>query len=317
MRWLVRSVAIALCFLLLSAPPVLQRWIGGDTRAYVVTTLVLVLIGAWLVASWRVQEPDAEIEGPHSLAWGAAAAVAATVLLVVICRGWLREILAVPIDPFRGDMLVVVREGLRNAWLGLNPYTIYHVPWAAPLPYGPLLWGPYAVPFSLRLDLRFLTVAGQLFAPIACAVAAAAFAWRGRVSAAAGSVLMLAVIGFSRDLLRFTVTAHTPVYWPLLVVLAWLVTRERWLAAGVVLGLLIAARSTMVAMVPVLLMAVWVRDRRALVQTAIAMLLAAVLPFVPFAIVDMKALVYACTAATRKSSRRWSGRIRPCRTRSA
>src|SRR6185295_10779799 len=164
MRWLVRSVAIALCFLLLSAPPVLQRWIGGDTRAYVVTTLVLALIGAWLLASWGAHEPDTTLDGPRSLGWPAVVTVAATALVLVICRGWLRAILAVPIDPFRGDMLVVVREGLRNVWLGLNPYTIYHVPWAAPLPYGPLLWGPYAVPFSLQLDLRFLTIAGQLFA---------------------------------------------------------------------------------------------------------------------------------------------------------
>src|SRR5580765_5498807 len=105
MRWLVRSVAIALCFLLLSAPPILQRWIGGDTRAYALTTLVLALISAWLVASWRGEEPDATLDGPRSLVWPAAAAVAATALVLVICRGWLREILAVPIDPFRGDML--------------------------------------------------------------------------------------------------------------------------------------------------------------------------------------------------------------------
>src|SRR5580765_7240292 len=145
MRWLVRSVAIAVSFLLLSAPPILQRWIGGDTRAYVVTTLVLVLIAAWVVVSWRAHEPEATLEGRRSPVWPAVAAGATMALVLVICRGWLREILAVPIDPFRGDMLVVVREGLRNVRLGLNPYAIYHVPWAAPLPYGPLLWGPYAV----------------------------------------------------------------------------------------------------------------------------------------------------------------------------
>ena len=77
-------------------------------------------------------------------------------------------------------MLVVVREGLRRFLKGMNPYTIYHVPWPAPLPYGPLLWAPYAIPMLMRVDMRFLSVAGALFVPVSCGAAALASARRGR-----------------------------------------------------------------------------------------------------------------------------------------
>jgi len=302
MRTLVRSIAVVLSLLLLSAPARLQSVIGGDTRAYIVITVVLAVLEAWLVLSWRraddVVEPASA--SPRSMAWAAGAGALAFALVVVVCRAWLRGIFTVALDPYRGDMLVVVREGLRRIRLGLNPYTIYHVPWAAPLPYGPLLWGPFAIPMWLRLDLRFLTVAGALFVPIACAVAAAAFAARGQLAAAAGSLLMLAAIGFDPALRAFTLVGHTPVYWPLLALFAWLVTRERWRAAGVTLGLLVAARSTMVAVVPVLLIAVWLRDRRAAIGTAVLTFIAVAVPFLPFAIADPTSLTYAMYGSYEK-----------------
>ena len=50
---------------------------------------------------------------------------------------------------------------------------------------------------------------------------------------------------------------------PLLALFAWLVVERRWRAAAVTLGLLVVARSTTVALVPIFLMAVWQDDRRA------------------------------------------------------
>jgi hypothetical protein len=43
----------------------------------------------------------------------------------------------------------------------------------------------------------------------------------------------------------------------LLVVFAWLVVGRRWEAAAVAAGLLVVARTTMVALLPVLMMAIW------------------------------------------------------------
>ena len=47
-----RSLAIALGFVLLSSPPVLQGWTGGDTRAYVLATIALAVVNVLLVLSW-------------------------------------------------------------------------------------------------------------------------------------------------------------------------------------------------------------------------------------------------------------------------
>src|SRR5580765_8108120 len=183
-----RGLVVAAMFALLSAPPLLQRWVGGDTRAYVLVTIVMAVAGLALVAGWPASATaDTRTTRPAEAGryiWTAISATSAVALLVVAAHSWVGEILTIPIDPYRGDMLVVVREGLRRVFDGLNPYTIYHVPWAAPLPYGPMLWAPYAVPMALHLDLRFLTVAGELFVPIACAVAAVVSAWRGRLAPA-------------------------------------------------------------------------------------------------------------------------------------
>ena len=288
-------------FALLAAPAVLQRSFGGDTAPYIVTTIALALVTTALVAAWRdgsratADDVGARIPAtlsvlsPATLVVGAIAAV----LLFVACRAWILQILTIPIDPYRGDMLVLIREGLRRMGAGLNPYAIHHVPWAAPLSYGPLLWGPYAIPMLLRADLRFLTVAGELFVPVACAVAAVASAARRRLSTAAAALVMLGAIGLNGSLEQFTSAAHTPVYWPLVALFAWLTVRERWRAAAVLLGLLVVARTTMIAVVPVLLMAVWLRDRGNFAVVCALVALSIGLPFLPFALWDMRALTYA------------------------
>ena len=190
-------------------------------------------------------------------------------------------------------MLIVVQEGLRRLAQGRNPYTIYHVPWDAPLPYGPVLWGPYAIPMALHADIRFVTVAGELFVPAACAIAAAVAAWRGRLGAALGCLVLVAAMLRNPDLASFASIGHTPSYWPLLALFAWLVVRERWLAASVALGLLIVGRTTMVAIVPVLAMTVWKQDPRRIVPALALLTLAVVLPFLPFAVLDARGLGYA------------------------
>jgi hypothetical protein len=286
-----RSVAVALSFALLSSPPLLQTWVGGDTRAYVSATIALAVINILLVLSWTVQ--DAPQRSPFKPALGVAVAIGASWLLFTACRAWLHQILTIPHDPQRADMLIVVQQGLQRMLQGKDPYTIYHVPWEAPLPYGPMLWGPYALPMALHADVRFLTVAGELFVPVACAMAASLSAARGRIAACAGCLLMLAAMCLNPDLERFASIGHTPVYWPLLALFAWLVAGERWFASAIALGLLVVARTTMVAMVPALFIAVWWRDRTKLPGVLVLVALAAAMPFLPFAIWDPRALFYA------------------------
>ncbi|MFI5178631.1 MAG: hypothetical protein ACHQO8_08710, partial [Vicinamibacterales bacterium] len=255
-----------------------------------------------LVVAWnRLAEEDAVAGGTWLVAreaWLAAVcswlvAAVAGVMVFVACRAWLHEILIFPNDPQRADMLVVIQLGIRRMLQAKNPYTMYQVPWDATMPYGPLMWGPYIAPYLLHADLRFLTIAGELFVPVACAIAAVAGAANGRVAPVAAWLVVLSAIAMSPDLRGFASVGHTPSYWPLLALFAWLAVRERWYAAAVALGLLIVARSTMVSVAPVLVMAVWLRDRRR-VGGAIALVAAAtVLPYLPFAVWDWRALTYA------------------------
>jgi len=70
------------------------------------------------------------------------------------------------------------------------------------------------------------------------------------------------------------------------------VTREQWYGAAVTLGLLIVARTTLVSIAPVLLIAVWFRARPRFAGTLALLTAAAVLPYLPFAIWDARALEY-------------------------
>ena len=130
------------------------------------------------------------------------------------------------------------------------------------MPYGPGLWGPYVIPQLLRLDFRFVTIAGELFVPVWCGVAAIVESARGRIAGAAAWLAVLAALLVAFDVQGFTRIGHTPVYWPLLPLFAATIWRSRWLHAACLLGVLVAARTTMVAIVPVFLLAAWTVDRR-------------------------------------------------------
>ena len=125
-------------------------------------------------------------------------------------------------------MLVVVQLAIRRFLQGGDPYRIYQVPWDVPLPYGPVMWGPLVLPFLLHADVRFVTLAGMLFVPIACAITAVAIAARGRRALAAAWMTVPLAMAINPELRHFVSVAHTLVYWPLLALLALLVTRERW-----------------------------------------------------------------------------------------
>ena len=81
-------------------------------------------------------------------------------------------------------MLVVIDRGVRRFASGANPYTIYKVPWDVPLPYGPYLWGPFALPIALHADPRMLTLLASLIVPGTCVWAALDCVRRGSLVAA-------------------------------------------------------------------------------------------------------------------------------------
>jgi hypothetical protein len=165
-----RCALIALNFLLLSTPGFLEPHLG-TARAYLVVTVLLAALNLALALQWeRLTRVDAVAPSRHAPA-AIAAGIAAVLLVGYAASGWLREILIYPHDAKRADMLVVIQLAIRRLLQGGDPYATYQVPWNVPLPYGPATWGPLVVPFLLHADVRFVTLAGLMFVPIAGAIA--------------------------------------------------------------------------------------------------------------------------------------------------
>jgi hypothetical protein len=296
----VRAFLISFSFLVLASPAAY----GSTGFAFLAATIQIVVVVIILVVTWdRIPEPRLASGGirkaraPERTVGALAAAVAAGVLLFVASRAWLSQIIRYPIDVRNTDMLTLVEYGVRRMLHGQNPYTTYYLPWKTTLSYGPLLWGPYIAPYLLHADLRFVALIGELVVPAACALCAVALASDGRIVSAAAWIGALAFLTFDASVFDFVPIAHTPVYWPLIALFAWLVGSERWYAAAVVCGLLIVARTTMVSIAPVLLIAIWHRDRTSFLVSAILLAACALAPFVPFAVWDWPALRYAMYGA--------------------
>jgi hypothetical protein len=288
-----RCALLALDIVLLYSPAWFGRWAGGDVRPYHIATVALLLVNIALVWWWDRASPTDDAPAtiaPSASAWWVGLGV--VILMSTAFRGWLREILIFPLDPNRADMLVVIQAAIHRLLQGGDPYAMYNVPWPATLPYGPVMWAPLIVPTVMHVDPRFVTLIGFFFFPIAC-VGVAADEWtRRNQPAAAGWLMVAAAVAFSPEVRHFVSIGHTPVYWPLLMLLAWLVARERWEGAAIVAGLLIVARTTMVAIAPVLLIAVWHRARPRVAKTASLLIAAFALPFLPFAIWNWSSLKY-------------------------
>lgn len=272
-----------------------------DLRPFWLATILVVANNVVLLAVSRKASrfgPAASSPAPSPIGPGlrtdAIVALVAVALLFVTARAWLTQILIHPNDPQRADMLVVIQLGIRRLLHGHTPYTMYQVPWPATLPYGPVMWAPMIAPYLMHADIRFATLLGGLVIPAASALAAIAQARRGDILAAASWLLVVGVIAFSTDLGSFMSIGHTPAYWPLLPLFAWALHRERWIAAAILCGLLIVGRTTMVALVPALLIAAWQGHRPdRLVAVVAALVGTVVLLLLPFAITDFASLRYA------------------------
>jgi hypothetical protein len=189
----------------------------------------------------------------------------------------------------RGDMLVIMDHAIARLMHGQNPYAVHHVPWDAPLTYGPLLWLPHVLSFLLGLDFRVLTLAAQFVIPSCCFLAAGIRAGRGEALRAALLFGLGAGAALHPGLMAFHEIGHTQVYWPLFPVLCLLLHQQRWTAAAICLGALASARTPMLALAPVFFL--HLRAANALTFNRIVAFGAAVLlPYLPFLVVDAQAV---------------------------
>jgi hypothetical protein len=282
-----RLAGLSAAFVVFTAPPLLQT----PERAYPVLTIVFAGLLTAVALMWDRVGIEPERPGAIERRRLLLTAAMSVIGLSYVAYGWVDEMLW---RPPGADMLIVIREAGQRILSGRDPYftyrNTYDAPWDMVLPYGPVLWGPYLVPQMLQMDLRLVTIAGELFVPAGCAIAATVEVVRGRLARAAAWVVLLAVLVSSISVRDFTPMGHTPVYWPLLPLFAALVTRQRWLLAAFALGVLIVARSTMVALAPILVMAIWKGDRPRLGAACAVLGLTVAAVLAPFVLWDPHAI---------------------------
>jgi hypothetical protein len=277
------SIAGLVISLLVFSWPQCSAWFAGASPSYPLVTVVFTALIIAIVATW----PRGDRAPAHGRnAWTAGTVVVAAAAAVIVAVAAYRWIRILVWQPYQADMLIVIREATRRFLSGRSPYTTYRTydaPWNMAMPYGPGLWGPFLVAQFFRLDFRFLTIAGELFVPVWCGAAAAIEWMRGRAAVAIAWLALTAALVTALDVQGFTLIGHTPVYWPLFPLFAIAIARSRWTLAACLLGLLVLARTTMVAIVPVFLLGAWIADRRrfyAAVGVLLATIGAGVLPFV-------------------------------------
>jgi hypothetical protein len=270
--------------------PEVSLALRGVPASYAVVTATFTFLVAALVIGWRDRgdHPPGD-RAPSRSAAVVVGVVAGTIVMLAAYR-WMRLVAWLP---YHADMLIVIREATRRFLNGQMPYATYRsydTSWDMVMPYGPALWGPFVIPQLLRLDFRVITTVGELFVPIWCGVAAIIEAARGRITAAMPWLALLAALVLALDVQRFTLLAHTPVYWPLFLPLAVMLRQRRWTASAVLLGLLVAARQTMVSTIPVFVIGVWLTDRRSTFKTVTVLMLTIALIFLPFLAWDARAV---------------------------
>jgi hypothetical protein len=294
----VNNVLLSLGLLIFVWPTLLLA--RGLQPAYPLLSLALALVIIVLTVGWGRVERSGESSSRGGRVLRVTFGLIAIAVLAYAAQHWITLVLW---NPFRTDMLVVIREAISRFLSGRDPYTTYSAydaPWVMVMPYGPVLWAPFVVPHVAGADLRVVTLVGALFVPACCGVAASVEAGRGRVMPALSWLLLLMALTASIDLTEFAVMGHTPAYWPLIPIFAVLMARERWVGAAVMLGVLIVARSTMVALVPGFLMAVWFRNRAQVWTAAIACAAVAGALVLPFVIWDPRSMWYGMVASYPK-----------------
>ena len=290
MQWPACALIIILLTLVPSAHGMIAS-LAGTGAAYALGTLCMLALAGSLPAAWPrpIGDPPSRV---MNVFLAAPVAIAGLALLTWVSFRLLPIVFAGPLDPNRGDMLIIIEHAIAQFLSRGNPYGIHHVPWDAPLSYGPVLWLPFVVPHVLRVDLRIVTLVAQLVVP-ACLILAAAMRLGRRDPARATALATIgAALALNPDILRFHAIGHTQIYWPLLLVFAATLAGKRWTAAAIRLGLLVAARTTMVSLVPVFFLHLAVNQVLSL-RRVVWFALAAGLPFLPFVVADPGSVYYA------------------------
>ena len=160
MQWISCAAAIILFSFVPSLHGVLSR-IVGSSGAYGLGTLLMLGLVAAMPAVWPQPTSPRDDVRPRTFVT-LTIVLAGIGLLAVVAFKLLATVFTGPLDPNRGDMLVIIEHAIRLFLEGGNPYSIHKVPWDAPLSYGPVLWIPFVVPHLLLLRVRHPVQRGQV-----------------------------------------------------------------------------------------------------------------------------------------------------------
>ena len=286
-RWLVSALGVGVGGALVGSHEFFVA-VAGVRGAYPLGTLLLLIVAALVIITWP-RGYDLSSASPPRPIPALLTFCAGLAVLFWVASDLLQRVFNGPLDSGRGDMLVIMEHAIKRLLEGGNPYTVHHVPWDAPLTYGPVLWLPHLVSYLLRFDFRIFTLIAQLCIPTLCFVAAAVSVGQKRLTRASALFLLGIGAALHPDIRGFHQIGHTQVYWPVLAVFCVLLRQQRWTAASACLGLLASARTPLLALAPVFFLYLYVKDaltiRRATVFAA-----SLVLPYLPFLVVDPAAV---------------------------
>lgn len=272
---------------LLSMRPVSER-IGADGDQRVLGVLMMSV--SWILTCffnsfyfvhipWFIAAIALPLCASIALAkWGNRAALA--VFLVGALLLFVSVIARIPHDEGGGDMLQIIDFAATDWLKGDNPFRPYLTVSRKEVPFGywPGIWLPYVPLIALGIDMRVLNI--SLYAAIALLF------WKVSGGGERGArLLAVALLPFllSPQILQMVVSGHLWFYWLLLVWAFWLIVRERYLAAAVLLGLCLATRPTVLFVVGPVFAYVWSRAGFSIAARcgvlAVAVMAAANLPF--------------------------------------
>jgi hypothetical protein len=259
----------------------------------VISLFFTIIINVLLVMYWDCSSAGITI----SRVWIAITAGLAG-LIMVGASGYemIERILRIPIDPFRADMIPQVIMGLERVFNGQNPYIQIHrpnfVPWPLDFGYGPGLWAPYIIPYALNIDLRFLSILCTLAIPLTLVFAATYFSYHFKVIQALCLLLLTATIAFNANLFAFAEIGHTQIYWPIIVLFCYVLSKNCIKTASVCLGLLVLSRTSMIFITPILTIYLWKFHREKLLQCLLTFSVMVLIALGPFIIADAKTFYF-------------------------
>ncbi len=182
----------------------------------------------------------------------------ATGLLGIFYR--LSQLVTFPIDASRADMLPNVLAGFLDLENGISPFRSHTLSTGVVIPhyYLPALWVGFWPFYKFGLDIRLWTVICQVATWIILIIE---FSSRsGARWKTLAFLFLLASLGFSKLLVWHCVDVHTGSIGLFLVLLLYLLDRERWGWAGVVAAVLVFSREPAILLVVPLLIVLFRRE---------------------------------------------------------